>query len=205
MLVRSGYAGLTQPAPGFDARSVATRVRARVELSREGNAHARRLVKLLALRGNRMLRALAAAEAELSLLLCDDAAMHALNARYRKIDRTTDVLAFPLAQAWPGRVPRSQLLGDIVISIDTARAQAARAGRSLEAEATELLAHGLLHLLGLDHRDENELRRMRARTDLLVMAALTDRPRVGNPMRARAEASVTPVLHGRGSRKTKRF
>jgi probable rRNA maturation factor len=86
---------------------------------------------------------------------------------------------------------RTRVLGDIVISIDTARAQARMAGRTLEAEATMLLAHGLLHLLGLDHRNTQELRRMQARTDLLVAAALTGEKRVGNPTGAT----------GRGSRK----
>jgi probable rRNA maturation factor len=117
-----------------------------------------------------MLRALDMADAELSVLLCDDATIHALNREYRGIDRATDVLAFAMGegQAMP---QMAVILGDVVISLPTARRQAAAAGRDLLGEATMLLAHGLLHLLGFDHVTRAEERRMKARADLLVAAA----------------------------------
>ncbi|MCC6875757.1 MAG: rRNA maturation RNase YbeY [Sandaracinaceae bacterium] len=120
-----------------------------------------------------MLEALGLPRAELSILLCDDATIHELNRSYRRKDRPTDVLAFAMHEGEGGAL-HPDLLGDVVISIDTARRQAAEARRPVAAEVTFLLAHGLLHLLGLDHRTRAEERRMSARTDVLVAAA---RPR----------------------------
>jgi probable rRNA maturation factor len=117
----------------------------------------------------RMLAALDLAEAELSILLCDDVVMRRLQRRHRGLRKTTDVLSFEMPSA-PGGAPK-RLLGDVVISVPTARRQAKAAGRPTRDEATELLAHGLLHLLGFDHRTAPELRRMKARTDLLCAAA----------------------------------
>ncbi len=115
-----------------------------------------------------MLTALALDDRELSVLLCDDATIRDLNARWRASDRPTDVLAFPLDE---GRGARTPALGDVVISVETARRQAARAHGTIVDEVTMLLAHGLLHLLGMDHRTVTEERRMKARTDLLCTAA----------------------------------
>src|SRR5437764_190517 len=100
----------------------------------------------------RMLAALALEHAELSILLCDDATMRVLNRRYRGLDRSTDVLAFAIAEG--ESLPRAGpvLLGDIVISLPTAARQARAAGKDLLGELTHLLAHGLLHLLGCDHQ-----------------------------------------------------
>ena len=80
---------------------------------------------------------------QLSLTLCDDAFIHALNREYRSGDRPTDVLSFPLDD--------DVLLGDVVISLDTAAAQAAQRGHELRDELRVLLVHGLLHVLGYDH------------------------------------------------------
>ena len=122
-------------------------------------------------RAERMLEAMRLADRELSILLCDDATIHALNRDYRKKDRPTDVLAFAMMEgAHSGHAPG--VLGDVVISLDTAASQARSHARTLEDEVTMLLAHGLLHLLGLDHRDRTEERRMTARTDLLRAAAV---------------------------------
>ncbi len=75
--------------------------------------------------------------------------MRALNARYRGIDAPTDVLSF--AQEHDIIVPgMPKLLGDVVISVDTAHRQAAAAGRTLEDELGQLAIHGVLHLLGYD-------------------------------------------------------
>jgi probable rRNA maturation factor len=117
-------------------------------------------------RAERMLTALGLEDRELSVLLCDDATIRALNRQWRKKDRPTDVLAFPLDER--GAI---SALGDVVISLDTARRQAKQARRAIVEEVTMLLAHGLLHLLGMDHRTVTEERLMTARTDLLCSAA----------------------------------
>jgi probable rRNA maturation factor len=123
---------------------------------------------VVARRADAMLNALGLADRELSILLCSDAVIRDLNRRWRKKNRPTDVLAFAQLEA---RVPNDRALGDIAISIDTARKQAGAANRSVAAEVTYLLAHGLLHLVGYDHRTREEERRMNARADLLVAAA----------------------------------
>jgi probable rRNA maturation factor len=106
--------------------------------------------------------------ATLSVLLVNDPAMRALNRTYRGVGRTTDVLAFPLHEGGPEAV-RAALaqgepeLGDVVISVQRARAQAKRAGVAPAAELTLLLVHGILHLTGLDHEaGPAEAARMRA-------------------------------------------
>jgi len=126
-------------------------------------------------RAEAMLRALRLEEAELSILLCDDATIRTLNRAWRGLDRPTDVLAFPLEEPAPvgrrapGGAPRA--LGDVVVSVDTARRQAAADDRRIASRVVFLLAHGLLHLMGHDHRDPEETRRMNAMTDVLVSAA----------------------------------
>lgn len=125
----------------------------------------------LARRARRMLAALGLERAELSLVLCDDRTMRELNRRHRGLDRSTDVLAFALAEGPAMPTPGLQLLGDVVISLPTAVRQAREQGRTALSEATMLLAHGLLHLLGFDHRTASEERRMRARTDALIAAS----------------------------------
>ena len=108
----------------------------------------------------RLLRRLDLGETELSILLVNDREMRALNRQYRGIDRTTDVLAFA-QQEGAGGSPDG-LLGDVVISVDTARRQAWSGRRPLGREAERLLVHGLLHLLGYDHeRSAREAARMK--------------------------------------------
>jgi rRNA maturation RNase YbeY len=98
---------------------------------------------------------------ELSVELVGDRRMRTLNRRYRKKDRTTDVLAFAMREA---ANPCPTLLGDVVISIPTAVKQAKAAGRSLDEELAVLLVHGVLHLCGYDHeRGKREALRMRRR------------------------------------------
>ena len=120
-----------------------------------------------------MLRALGLGRAELSVLLCGDAEIHALNRDYRRKDRPTDVLAFALREGEGGELA-GDVLGDVVISLETATRQARERGVAARAEVQMLLAHGLLHLLGWDHRTEGEDRRMRAEVDRLL-ARLTSR------------------------------
>jgi rRNA maturation RNase YbeY len=109
------------------------------------------------------LRHLGEVPTTLSVALVDEATMQDLNRRWRGKDRPTDVLAF--AQREGEAQHDSSLLGDVVISVPTAQSQAAARGRPLDTEITELLVHGILHLLGYDHeRSPAEARRMRART-----------------------------------------
>lgn len=87
------------------------------------------------------------------MLLCDDAVIRHLNTVHRGIENATDVLSFP--QEDP------VVLGDIVISLDTAQRQAAAAGWPPENEVALLAVHGLLHLLGYDDETAAEAARMR--------------------------------------------
>lgn len=92
---------------------------------------------------------------ELTLVLCDDAHIRELNAAHRDVDAATDVLSYPTSEPdddWHVTMPH---LGDIIISVDTARAQADAAEHSLEQEILILAAHGLTHLLGYDHPTED--------------------------------------------------
>jgi rRNA maturation RNase YbeY len=93
-----------------------------------------------------VLRHLDQTQAELSLALVTDPEIHNLNHQYRGKDKPTDVLSFPLADAL-----QPFLLGDVVISVETAARQAQRRGHSFRAELQTLLIHGILHLLGYDH------------------------------------------------------
>lgn len=97
-----------------------------------------------------MLAALACQTCDLSVLVVDDARIHQLNAGYRGVDRPTDVLAFAMREG-PFASLNPQLLGDLVISAETAVRQAAARRRPLVEELTRLLIHGTLHLLGYDH------------------------------------------------------
>jgi probable rRNA maturation factor len=100
---------------------------------------------------------------EVSLRLVDDAQIRALNRGYRGKDRPTDVLAFAQREG-PAAAIHAALLGDLVISIDTARRQARR---GLYRELLHLASHGLCHLLGYDHRDDAEEAAMNARAAAL--------------------------------------
>jgi len=123
----------------------------------------------LSWRAEAMLESLGLDDADLSILLCDDATIRALNHQYRKRNKATDVLAFPM-QEGPGMQYCAGVLGDVVISLPTATRQAAEGDRPIIEEVTFLLAHGLLHLLGYDHRNRREEREMKARTTDLLAA-----------------------------------
>ena len=109
-------------------------------------------------------------KAEVSVLLTDDDEIQNLNRDYRETDKPTDVLSFSMLEGEGARFA-GDVLGDIVLSIPTASRQAREAKRPLLDEATMLVAHGLLHLLGWDHQTAAEDRKMRARTDELCIAA----------------------------------
>jgi probable rRNA maturation factor len=108
----------------------------------------------------RLLAEVGEADAGLSLSLVNDSAIRALNREYRGRDAATDVLSFPLDETPNGEVPET-LLGDVVISVETARRQAADYDASLQREIYRLLIHGLLHLKGHDHEQLAQRRSMR--------------------------------------------
>lgn len=91
---------------------------------------------------------------EVSVAFVEDAAMKTLNRRFRGKNRTTDVLTFPADQSYADPAQGGRPLGDIVISTDQARRQAAEQGHSLATEVRYLLLHGVLHALGYDHESD---------------------------------------------------
>ena len=102
----------------------------------------------------RLLEGIGESGASLSLRLVSDKTMRAINREYRGKDRATDVLSFPLDgqhHAVAGSNAPERLLGDVVISVETARVQAAEYDASLDREVHRLLIHGLLHVVGYDH------------------------------------------------------
>jgi probable rRNA maturation factor len=110
---------------------------------------------MLLAQARHLLESIDFADAELSVVLCNDPHIRALNRTHRTIDRPTDVLSFAM-QEGDGLLEDDTVLGDLVISIDTAHRQAQELGHSLEQELRVLLVHGLLHLLGYDHETSAE-------------------------------------------------
>ena len=96
-------------------------------------------------------------DAEISILLCDDAFIRALNRQWRGLDKATNVLSFPSAPA-----ARGLTLGDIVVAYETSRREADERGTPFSDYLTHLIVHGLLHLLGFDHEEDNDAERMEA-------------------------------------------
>lgn len=109
-------------------------------------------------------------ECEVSIVLTDDRRIHELNKNYRGKDRPTDVLAFAMREGEFAELAGGAL-GDVIVSVPTARKQAHERQVSVLEEVTMLLAHGLLHLLGWDHETPAKDRRMRAETARLCRAA----------------------------------
>ena len=103
-------------------------------------------------------------DGQLSLTLTDDAAIRELNREWRSVDRPTDVLSFPMDD--------DVLLGDLVISVETARRQAEERAYELRDEVRVLLVHGLLHLLGYDHELDAEEHAEHAGAERRLMDAL---------------------------------
>ena len=121
-----------------DQQSVATLDHAEIERS------ARRICEVLG-----------RPDAEVSILLVDDSEIRRLNARYLARDCPTNVIAFPM-QAGSFVELNPALLGDVVISVETASRQAAQAGHDLSFMIDFLLVHGILHLFGFDHEGSDE-------------------------------------------------
>lgn len=96
---------------------------------------------------------------EVSILITDNTEIQSLNAEYREIDSPTDVLSFPMDE---------ECLGDIVISMDKVLEQAEEYGHSPERELAFLTVHGMLHLLGYDHIEEEDRVQMRTREEEIL-------------------------------------
>ena len=117
---------------------------------------------------------------EVDVLFTDDAGIHAINLEQRGVDRPTDVLSFPMFDLTPGVPPALEdveadpgtglvPLGDMVISLERARAQGEEFGHGTEREVAYLAVHSVLHLLGYDHLDEGpQKRQMRAREEVIL-------------------------------------
>lgn len=118
-----------------------------------------------------LLRAAGEGESALSLTLVGDETIRELNREHRGKDKATDVLSFPLFE--PGEETGGEaerLLGDVVISVDTARRQAAEYDAPLQNEIYRLLIHGILHVLGHDHEVPDERAAMEAEERRLAAA-----------------------------------
>ncbi len=111
---------------------------------------------------------------EVSITIMDDPQIARLNRDYRKIDGPTDVLSFPQSEGMEFPAPDEEdfvpLIGDVIISLDTARRQADEVGHPLEREVTVLLVHGILHLYGHDHMEDEESRIMKGREEEILKA-----------------------------------
>jgi len=117
----------------------------------------------------KLLRAVGRPGSEISVLLTDDASIRELNRTHRGKDKPTDVLSFPVLRHSFGEA-QDEMLGDIAISVETARRQAADYDAPLQNEIYRLLIHGLLHVLGHDHHEPAERAAMEAEERRLASA-----------------------------------
>lgn len=109
-------------------------------------------------------------DVEISLSYVDEDEMHELNRQWRDIDRTTDVLSFECDSAFDEDIPLDEVLelGDIILAPEVIERQAPGFGNDPADECRLMLVHGLLHLLGYDHIEDDEAEEMEAREDALL-------------------------------------
>ena len=120
-----------------------------------------------------------------NIRICDDDAIHEINREYRGVDRATDVLSFPTVNYPAGKTAGqcdkllarelddevdACMLGDLIISMPHVLAQAAEYGHSPEREAAYLTVHGLCHLMGYDHIEDEDKKKMRAMEEKILSA-----------------------------------
>ena len=98
-------------------------------------------------------------DAELSVLIADDATLHALNLEWRNQDKPTNVLSFPGSNLQVGDAS-GPMLGDIAISLETVRREAALENKEADAHFVHLIIHGFLHLFGYDHQTKEQAEQM---------------------------------------------
>lgn len=120
---------------------------------------------------------------EINVLVTDDKGIRAINLASRKVDRPTDVLSFPMFNLEPEHLPRDWTayldpetglcpLGDMAISLERAKAQAAEFGHSVRREVGYLTIHSMLHLLGYDHMDEGAQKAQMRRREEAIAASV---------------------------------
>ncbi|MDF0517468.1 rRNA maturation RNase YbeY [Bradyrhizobium yuanmingense] len=117
------------------------------------------------------------ADAEVAVMLTDDAGIRTLNSNWRGIDKPTNVLSFPALQpegAWkPGDAPR--MLGDIAIAYETMRREADEEHKPFDHHLSHLAVHGFLHLIGYDHENDEDAEEMEAlETEILAHLGIPD-------------------------------
>lgn len=110
---------------------------------------------------------------EISIVITDDSDIREINSSYRNIDRPTNVLSFPMDDE-NMIIPGIRILGDIVISEDTAQREADSAGITLDQRLSQLLVHGILHLFGYDHETGDEDEKKMTQKSIELMALLED-------------------------------
>ncbi len=119
-------------------------------------------------RAQAILNALGSPEGELSILVVDDSEIKTLNKDYLNRSGPTNVIAFPMKEGDFSDI-NPQLLGDVVISIETAGREALQSGISAEERFAQLLVHGILHLFGFDHeKSEQDARKMEKKSNELL-------------------------------------
>ena len=130
-----------------------------INRQRQHKVHAKRWREF----GEKALQAIGANGRGATLVFVGDEAIRKLNRQFRGKDNATDVLSFP-SEAEPFEVENRKHLGEVVISVQSAAAQAKRNGLSLSSEVEQLILHGLLHLCGYDHEtDKGEMSRLELR------------------------------------------
>jgi probable rRNA maturation factor len=125
---------------------------------------------------------------EVSIFLTDDAGIHELNKLYRDVDSPTDVLAFAMREGEDGDLNR-EILGDVVISLPTAKRQANIYGHSFKVEILFLVSHGVLHLLGYEHDEKDDMLVMQSRQKKILHSLGCDPTEFGD-MSVRIEESA---------------
>jgi probable rRNA maturation factor len=167
---KAGKPRAVTPAPGLD-----------IDIMREAGQWARNSATLVRRAATRAYEAAGeAADAELCVVLADDAFVRKLNKSYRGKDKPTNVLSFPAGAIpvaagpeplWGGADRNARPLGDIVLAAETIAREAEKQGKSLGDHLSHLVVHGLLHLLGEDHEDDDEAEAMEAR-ERTILASL---------------------------------
>lgn len=118
---------------------------------------------------------------ELSIVLTDDASIREINAQWRNKDKPTNVLSFPAFEIAAGDKP-GPMLGDIIIARETVEREAADEQKSFDQHLHHMIVHGLLHLLGYDHEDEEEAEEMEAlERKILLTLAIPDPYTIHSP------------------------
>jgi len=122
-------------------------------------------------------------ELQITVLICDDEYMRNLNLTYRGVDKSTDVLSFENQYSLPDS--KALYMGDIAISYPAALRQSTTAGHNIQAEMSLLTVHGVLHLFGYDHQNDNEKKRCgRNRNQILQSLGYGEMIPIGDELNA---------------------